>query len=81
MESGVPTCGWFRAVAAPAPDPDFRDVENTSPSPFVACFFHELTWFGCTSCFAVSATRFLNSAVNRRLLPVIPCLPKAWNTP
>ncbi len=34
-----------------------------------------LTWFGCTSCFASSATRFLKSAVNRRLV-IIPCLPQ-----
>ena len=35
-----------------------------------------LTWFGCTSCFASSATRFLKSAVNRRRLVIIPCLPQ-----
>ena len=72
---------------------DCRDtlpLANISSKPSTACRFHWLTWFGCTSCRAAiscivrsprkdsSATRFLNSAVNRRLrLVAIPVPPKA----
>ena len=52
--------------------------ENTPDRPSTACFFHVLTWFGCTMCFAAisgivrssrnasSATLALNQSENFR---------------